>query len=40
MNLEQAKSLDRKGWHKVASKLKPETRNYIDGKFVEARKGR
>src|SRR5262245_29643377 len=40
MNLEQAKALDRKGWHKVAGKLKPETRNYIDGKFVDARKGR
>src|SRR5499427_10541530 len=40
MNLEQAKALDRKGWHKVAGKLKPETRNFIDGKFVEAKKGR
>jgi gamma-glutamyl-gamma-aminobutyraldehyde dehydrogenase len=40
MNLEQAKALDRKGWHKVAGKLKPETRNLIDGKFVDAKKGR
>src|SRR5246127_5493071 len=40
MNLEQAKALDRKGWHKVADKLKPETRNLIDGKFVDAKKGR
>ena len=40
MNLDQAKALDRKGWHKIADKLKPETRNFIDGKFVEARKGR
>src|SRR5690242_15324467 len=40
MNLEQAKSLDRKGWHKVAGKLKPETRNFVDGKFIEAKKGR
>ncbi|HXQ41241.1 MAG TPA: aldehyde dehydrogenase family protein, partial [Candidatus Udaeobacter sp.] len=40
MNLDQAKALDRKGWHKVAAKLKPETRNFIDGKFVEAKKGR
>ena len=40
MNLDQAKALDRKGWHKIADKLKPETRNFIDGKFVEAKKGR
>ena len=30
MNLDQAKALDRKGWHKIADKLKPETRNFID----------
>jgi gamma-glutamyl-gamma-aminobutyraldehyde dehydrogenase len=40
MDLEQAKSLDRKGWHKMAGKLKPETRNFIDGKFVAAKKGK
>jgi gamma-glutamyl-gamma-aminobutyraldehyde dehydrogenase len=40
MNLEQAKALDRKAWHKLAGKLKPETRNFIDGKAVVGRKGR
>jgi len=40
MDLEQAKSLDRKGWHKMASKLKPETRNFIGGKFVAGKKGK
>src|SRR3546814_10486228 len=40
MNLEQAQSLDRKAWHKLAGKLKPETRNFIGGKFVAATKGR
>ena len=34
MNLEQAKALDKKAWHKHAAKLKPETRNFIDGKFT------
>ena len=40
MNLEQAKALDRKAWHKLAGKLRPETRNFIGGKFVVARKGK
>jgi len=39
MNLEQAKKLDKKAWHKEAEKIKPETRNFIDGKFVAAKKG-
>jgi gamma-glutamyl-gamma-aminobutyraldehyde dehydrogenase len=40
MNLEQARGLDKKAFQKFAGKLKPETRNFIDGKFVDARKGR
>ena len=40
MNLEQAKALGKKDFHTYADKLKFETRNFIDGKFVEARKGR
>ncbi len=40
MNLEQARALDKKAFHKHADKLKPETRNFIDGKFVDAKKGR
>jgi len=40
MNLDQAKALDRKAWHKLADKLKPETRNFIGGKFVAAKKGK
>src|SRR5215467_2272934 len=40
MNLEQARALDRKGLQKYAGKLKPETRNFIDGKFVDAKKGK
>ena len=40
MNLEQAKALKKKDFHGYADKLKFETRNFIDGKFVEARKGR
>ncbi len=40
MNLEQAQSLDRKAWHKLAGKLKPETRNFIGGKAVAAKKDR
>src|SRR5262245_14889571 len=40
MNLEQAKSLDAKALHKAAGKLKPETRHFIDGKFVSSKKGR
>ena len=40
MNLEQARGLDKKAFHKFAGKLKPETRNFIDGKFVDAKKGR
>ncbi len=40
MNLEQAKKMDKKAWHKLAGKIKPETRNFIDGKFVDSRKGK
>jgi gamma-glutamyl-gamma-aminobutyraldehyde dehydrogenase len=40
MNLEQAKALGKKDFHSYADKLKFETRNFIDGTFVEARKGR
>jgi gamma-glutamyl-gamma-aminobutyraldehyde dehydrogenase len=40
MNLEQARGLDKKAFQKFAGKLKPETRNFIDGKFVDAKKGR
>ncbi len=40
MNLEQAKALKKKDFHGYADKLKFETRNFIDGKFVEAKKGR
>jgi 4-guanidinobutyraldehyde dehydrogenase / NAD-dependent aldehyde dehydrogenase len=40
MNLEQAKELDRGGWQKVKTELRPETRNFINGKFVDAKKGR
>lgn len=40
MNLEQARALDKKGLQKYAGKLKPETRMFIDGKFVDAKKGR
>ncbi len=40
MNLEQAKSLDKKAWHRLSDKLKPETRMFIDGKFVDAKRGR
>ena len=31
MNLEQAKALDKKDFHRSAAKLKFETRNFIDG---------
>jgi len=40
MNLEQAKALGKKDFHSYADKLTLETRNFIDGKFVEASKGR
>ena len=40
MNLQQAKSLDKKAWHRLSDKLKPETRMFIDGKFVDAKRGR
>jgi len=40
MDLEKAKTLDKKALHKYADKLKPETRMFIDGKFVAAKKGR
>jgi gamma-glutamyl-gamma-aminobutyraldehyde dehydrogenase len=40
MNLEDARKLDKKAFHKMASKLKFETRHFIDGKFVESKKGK
>ncbi|HVJ35497.1 MAG TPA: aldehyde dehydrogenase [Terriglobia bacterium] len=40
MNLEDARKLDKKSFHKYASKLKFETRHFIDGKFVEGKKGK
>jgi gamma-glutamyl-gamma-aminobutyraldehyde dehydrogenase len=40
MNLEHAKALGKKEFHDYADKLKFETRNFIDGKFVDARSGR
>ena len=40
MNVEQAKALGKNDFHKYADKLKIETRNFIDGKFVDAKKGR
>ena len=40
MNLDQAKKLDKKAFHKYADKLKFETRHFIDGKFVASKKGR
>ncbi|HEY3149469.1 MAG TPA: aldehyde dehydrogenase [Dongiaceae bacterium] len=40
MNLEQARALDAKALHKAAAKLKPETRHFIDGKFVASKKGK
>jgi 4-guanidinobutyraldehyde dehydrogenase / NAD-dependent aldehyde dehydrogenase len=40
MNLEQAKALGKKDFHTYADKLKFETRNFIDGEFVGAKKGR
>jgi gamma-glutamyl-gamma-aminobutyraldehyde dehydrogenase len=40
MNLEQAKSLKKRDFHEYADKLKYETRNFIDGKFVAAKSGR
>jgi len=40
MNLEQARALDAKALHKAAGKLKPETRHFIDGKFVASKKGK
>ena len=36
----ELQKLTTKDWHKLAAKIKPETRNFIDGKFVAARKGR
>ena len=39
MNLEQAKGLKKRDFHEYADKLKYETRNFIDGKFVAARSG-
>ncbi len=40
MNLDDAKKLDKKAFKKYADKLKFETRNFIDGKFVDAKKGK
>ena len=40
MNLEQAKALGKKEIHRSAAKLKFETRNLIDGKFVAAAQGK
>src|SRR5690242_13325223 len=40
MNLEQARTLDKKALHKAADKLKPETRHFIGGKFVPSKKGK
>ena len=31
--------IDKPDWHARAKKLKPETRLFIDGKFVEAKNG-
>jgi acyl-CoA reductase-like NAD-dependent aldehyde dehydrogenase len=39
MKLEAAKSLDTAAWHRLASGLKYETRNLIDGAFKDARSG-
>jgi acyl-CoA reductase-like NAD-dependent aldehyde dehydrogenase len=39
MKLDAAKSLDTAGWHKFASTLKYETRNFIDGSFVDSQSG-
>jgi gamma-glutamyl-gamma-aminobutyraldehyde dehydrogenase len=40
MELEKLQKLTAKEWHKLADRIKPETRNFIDGKFVAAKKGR
>ena len=40
MKLDAAKSLDTAGWHKFASALKYETRNFIDGSFVDSQSGK
>ena len=40
MKLDAAKSLDTAGWHKFASALKYETRNLIDGSFVDSQSGK
>jgi 4-guanidinobutyraldehyde dehydrogenase / NAD-dependent aldehyde dehydrogenase len=40
MKLEAAKLLDTRAWHDLARNLKYETRNLIDGRFVDSRSGR
>jgi gamma-glutamyl-gamma-aminobutyraldehyde dehydrogenase len=40
MELEKLHKLTAKDWHKLADRIKPETRNFIGGKFVAAKKGR
>jgi gamma-glutamyl-gamma-aminobutyraldehyde dehydrogenase len=38
MNTPAAAEIDTAGWHKLADNLKPETRCFIDGEFVSAKK--
>ncbi|MEX0809900.1 MAG: hypothetical protein WD044_14335 [Dongiaceae bacterium] len=40
MNLDVARRLDRAGLQEKAGRLAFETRNFIDGRFVDARNGR
>ena len=40
MKLEAAKLLDTQAWHDLARSLKYETRNLIDGRFVDSKSGR
>src|ERR1700685_3700075 len=40
MKLEAARLLDTHAWHDLARNLKYETRNLIDGRFVDSRSGR
>lgn len=37
MNAPAVNALDAAGWHKLADRLKPETRCLIDGDFVSAK---
>lgn len=39
MRLDEAKLLDTRGWHDLAKGLRLETRNLINGEFVDARSG-